>query len=73
MEDTGQNLRKKRKLSKKSEEEILIDFIIYLVVIMQNLHGVILATSQSPISARRAKNAYQYQHACKKCISITSQ
>jgi hypothetical protein len=44
-------------------------FIIYLVVIMHHLHGVILATSQLPISARgekmhinistRAKNAYQ--------------
>jgi hypothetical protein len=25
------------------------------------------------ISERRAKNAYQYQHACKKCIPMTSQ
>jgi hypothetical protein len=33
---------------------------------MQNLHGVILT-----ISAHRAKNAYQYQHASKKCISMT--
>jgi hypothetical protein len=37
-------------------------FIIYLVVVMQNLHGVIMATSQSPISERRAKNVYQYIH-----------
>ena len=32
--------------------------IIYLVVDMQNLHGLIWMTSQSPMSARRAKNAY---------------
>ena len=38
-------------------------FIIYLEVIMQNLHSVILVTSQLPISARRAK---------KKCISISA-
>jgi hypothetical protein len=42
-------------------------YIIYLVVIIQNLHGVIWAMSQLPISARCAKNAYQYQHMCKKC------
>jgi hypothetical protein len=34
---------------------VLFFFIIYLVVIMQNLHGLILVTSQLPISARRAK------------------
>jgi hypothetical protein len=44
-------------------------FIIYLAVIMQNFHDMILVTSQLPISERRAK----YQHACKKCISVTSQ
>jgi hypothetical protein len=43
-----------------------------LVVIMQNLHGVILATSQSSISVRHAKNVYWYQHACKKCISLSA-
>jgi hypothetical protein len=51
-------------------------FIIYLVVIMLNLYGVILTTSQLPISARRAKNAYQYQHAVQKMhindVTITS-
>jgi hypothetical protein len=31
-------------------------FIIYVVVIMQNLHDVILATSQLLISARSAKH-----------------
>ena len=36
----------------------MITFIIYLIVDMQNLHGLIWMTSQSPISARRAKNAY---------------
>jgi hypothetical protein len=51
----------------------LSTFIIYLVVIMQNLQSMILAMSQSPISERCAKNAYQYQHACKKCISVMSQ
>jgi hypothetical protein len=35
---------------------------------------VIWLTSQLPILARTpCKNAYQYQHACGKCISMTSQ
>jgi hypothetical protein len=40
----------------------IMSFIIYLVVIMQNLHSIILMTSQLPISARHAKNAYQWCH-----------
>jgi hypothetical protein len=32
---------------------------------MQNLRGMIWVTSQSLISARSAKNAYQYQHVCR--------
>jgi hypothetical protein len=51
---------------------MILGFIIYLLVIMQNLDGGIWAMSQLPISVRCAKNAYQYQHACRKCISISA-
>jgi hypothetical protein len=41
-------------------------YIYHILCNVQNLHGVILARSQLPISARRAKNAYQYQHTLQK-------
>ena len=52
---------------------LILQLIIYLVVIIQTLHSMILTTSQLTISARRVINAYKYQHACKNCIAMTSQ